>query len=121
MADIGFIRGQLGGIQDEPTRRVLLSIFEYIVNNITVGQVDHQARAKNFQAYFETSTSASTASQEWSFSHGMGVTPHLAIPVLDLRSAGSQLIPLTVSRVADSQRVYLKSTSTSAPFALLIE
>ncbi len=121
MSDIGYVRAQLTGITDEKTRRILITVFEHVLANIRYGGVEHQTRAVNFQTYFENSTTPSTASQEFSFLHGLATAPHLAIPVLDLTAAGSQLIPMTVSRVADSKRVYLKSTSTSAPFSVLVE
>jgi hypothetical protein len=85
-----------------------------------MGVPDHQTRATNFQAYFEQSTTASDTG-EFSFAHGLGQTPHLAIPVLDLSQPGARMVPLEVSRAADGRRVYLKSTSTSAPMMVLVE
>jgi hypothetical protein len=121
MADIGLIRAQLTGIADEKTRRILITVFEYLLGTVAFGEPDHQARATNFQMYYENSTTASTAATEFSIAHGLSDAPHLAIPVLDLTAAGSQWVPLTVSRVADSKRIYLTSSSTRAPIALLVE
>ena len=121
MADLGFVKSQLAGVTDEKTRRILNTIFEHVLGNLRFGEAEHQTRAVNFQMYFQNSTTASTGGEEFSIAHGMAQTPHLAIPVLDLGSAGSQWVPLRVSRVADSKRVYFTSTSTSAPMSVLIE
>lgn len=94
--------------------------FRYLFDNLRFGVPEHQARAENFQTYFEESTTA-TSTAEFSFTHGLPTAPKLAIPILDLQQQGAQLVPLEVSRVADSKRVYLKSTSTSARVMLLIE
>ncbi len=120
MADIGYIKSLLGGIKDADTKRVLGQVFDHVLGNLRLGVPDHQARATNLQAYFEQSTTASDTS-EFSFAHGLGQTPHLAIPVLDLSQAGARIVPLEVTRAADGMRVYLKSTSTSAPMMVLIE
>ena len=121
MADIGYVRTQLAGLSDAKTRQILTTVFEHVLNNLKLGPVVHQNRAINLQSYFENSTTQSTAAQEFSIAHGLAGAPHLAIPVLNLTSSGSQFVPLTVSRAADSKRVYLKSTSTSAMMTLLVE
>ena len=121
MADLGLVRAQLSGIPDEKSRRILMTVFEYLMGNLTFGEPEHQARAKNHQSYFLQSTTAAVAGTEFSIVHGLTTAPHLAIAVVDLKTAGSQLVPLSVSRVADSKRVYFTSTSTSAPFAILVE
>lgn len=122
MADLGYVRGQINGIKDADLRVRLTNIFEHILNNLRFGVPDHQARAENFQAYFENSTTASDTS-EFSFQHGLAVTPKYAIPMLELDHVGSKIAMLEVSRIADSRRIYLKAAagSTSAPILLLIE
>ena len=112
---------ELGGLPAD-TKKVLTNLFTYLVPNLRFGPVDHQTKAENFQAYFvESTTAASTG--EFSIQHGLGRTPYLAIPVLPLDLVGAQLVPLTVTRAADGQRVYLKTEAgyTSAPVALLLE
>jgi hypothetical protein len=47
--------------------------------------------------------------------------PHYALPVLELDRPGAKVVPLEVTRAADARRIYLKSTSTSAPITLLVE
>ena len=48
---------------------------------------------------------------------------YLVMPVIPLDLVGARSIPLTVTRAADDQRVYLKTEagSTSAPFSLYVE
>lgn len=122
MADIGYVRAQLGGIQDAATKRILVTVFEHILGNLRVGVPDHQTRAENLQAYFEESTTAASTG-EFSYAHGLATAPKLAIPVLDLNQPGSRLVPLEVTRVADTRRIYLKTDagSTAARFTLLVE
>lgn len=122
MADIGAIRGILTGIPDAAMRRILIEAFEEAIGKtgIALGDPDHQTRATNLRGFYEVSTTA-TSTGEFSFRHGLSVAPTVAIPVLDLGQPGAQLVPLHVTRAADSQRVYLKSGSTSARITLLIE
>jgi hypothetical protein len=123
VADIGAIRSILGGIQDAVTRRILIEAFDEVVGSksgITLGAPDHQRKATNFRGKFEVSTTA-TSTGEFSIKHGLETAPTIAIPVLDLGQPGAQLVPLHVTRAADGQRVYLKSTSTSARVTLLVE
>ena len=122
MADIGILRGLAQGIPDPTTRRVVIDICEELCGKtgITFGEPTHQRKATNARAYFEVSTTA-TSTGEFSIRHGMGVTPTLAIPVLDVGQPNAHLVPLQVTRAADDQRIYLKSTSTGALFTLLLE
>jgi hypothetical protein len=120
MADIGFIRSQLGGIKDEDTKRVLTTIFEHVLGNFRFGVPEHQTRAENAQLYFEESTTGASTS-EFSFTHGLETAPKLAIPCIDLNQPGSQTVNLEVTKVADTKRIYLKSTSTGARVMLLVE
>ena len=114
-----YVEALLGGL-DANMRRVLTEAFRYVVPNTKFGPVDHQTKSENFQAYYVVSTTA-TSTGEFSIVHGLGRTPYLLVPVLPLDQVGAQLVPLQVTRAADGQRVYLKSTSTSAPFTILVE
>ena len=122
MADIGAVRTSLAGLPDATTKRILQQVFEYVLGNLRFGEPDHQSRAENLQSYFLQSTTASDTS-EFSIVHGLTATPKLALPVLDLQTAGSKFPQLEVSRVEDSKRIYLKAAagSTSAAFTLLVE
>jgi hypothetical protein len=122
VSDIGVLRSLASGIPDVTTRRIITEICEELVGKtgVAFGDPDHQRRATNLRAFFEVSTTA-TSTGEFTFRHGLSEAPTLAIPVLDLGQPGAQLVPLHVTRAADGQRVYLKSSSTSARFTLLVE
>lgn len=95
--------------------------MRYLIPNGRFGPISHQTKSENFQAYYVLSTTASTANDEFSVTHGLGRTPYLIVPVLPLDQVGAKTVRLQVSRAADGQRVYLKSPEVSAPIALLIE
>lgn len=119
MANIGYVESQLGTLPPNQ-KGPIKAAFEYVLDNISFGVVEHQTRATNFQAYWYTSTTAATANQEFSIAHGLGRTPSFAIPVLPLDQVNSQTPVLKVSRAADNNRLYLSSASTSIPFAVLV-
>jgi hypothetical protein len=58
---------------------------------------------------------------EFSVRHGLGAAPHTLIPVVDLTQEGATLVPLTVSKAADAERIYLKSSSTGAVITFFVE
>ena len=120
MATRGYVLSLLGGLE-ATTKLALTNIFEYVLPNTKFGPVSHQAKSESFQAYTLLSTTPSTGNEEFSIVHGLGRTPYLALPVMSLESSAGQWIPLTVSRPADGQRIYFRSASTSAPFAVLVE
>lgn len=123
MADIGRIRALCQGIPDPTIKAVLIQICEELVGQtggIVFGDPDHQRRATNARAYFMVSTTAASTG-EFSIRHGLATAPTLALQVLDVGQPGSRLVPLTVTRAADAQRVYVKSESTGALFTLLVE
>src|SRR3990167_10707918 len=93
--------------------------MRYVLPNGKFGPPDHQTKSESFQAYYVRSTTASTSNDEFSILHGMGRIPYAGVPVLDLGSTGERLLGLTVTRAADAQRVYFRSTSVSTPFVFL--
>jgi hypothetical protein len=119
MANIGYIESVLGGIPKEQ-QAPLKKSFEYVLGNLSYGAVEHQTRATNFQAYWLTGTTSTTANQEFSIAHGLGRTPSFAFPVLPLDQVNSQTVALRVSRAADVNRVYFSSASTNAAIAVLV-
>jgi hypothetical protein len=121
MADQGYVNSQLSAIPDATTQRVLKEVFKHVLGNLRFGVPEHQTRATNHQAYWLNSTTPAIANEEFSIAHGLPSTPHYALPVLELDKPGAQLVPLTVSRAADSKRVYFRSSSTSAPILILVE
>lgn len=122
MADLGYVKRLLAGIPDEKTRSILMQFAEYTYGNLRFGAPEHQSRATNFQAYFERGMTPATTS-EFSIAHGLNSVPGYAILLLPLDTPGAKAGFLTVSRPADSKRIYLRADagSTSVPFAVLIE
>lgn len=92
--------------------------FFYIMDNWRIGT---GARAINAQLYRLSGTTHATANAEFSIKHGLDSTPTQIIQILDLSVVNSQAVPLTVSRAADGDRIYLKSSSTNATFTILAE
>ena len=120
MAQPAYVESLLGGLP--ATEKVALKrIFDYVLRNLRFGPVVTQTRAENFQAYYLTATTPSTANAAFSVAHGLGRAPYLLVPVLNVGSANSQLVPLMVTQAADAQRIYLSSPSTSAAFAMMVE
>ena len=119
MARIGELESLLGGLETQ-ARRVLIQVMRALAPNLRFGPVDHRTKAENFSQYFVVSTTAASTG-EFSIEHGMGRTPYLAHPILDLTDSNARLVPLDVTRAADSHRVYVKSSLTNARFGLLLE
>lgn len=119
MADIGYIKAELAAFKGDE-KNALQNAFTYLLNNLSFGAVEHQTRATNFQAYYLESTTPASSNTEFSIAHGLGQTPSLLFPVLALNQVGAKLVPLEIARAADEKRVYLKSSSTSAAFAVLV-
>lgn len=120
MADSGYVEAILGGIAAD-VRRSVAGAFDYVLANLRLGPFDAGTRSQNFQWYWLSGTTSSNANTEFSIAHGLGRTPYLVLPVLPLDQVNAQLVPLTVTRAADANRIYLSSSSTSAAVALLVE
>ena len=119
MADIGSVESEFGALPADH-KRALVAAFRYVLRNLSFGAVEHQKPATNFQAYYLTGVSSSNANTEFSIAHGLGSTPSVLLPVMDVTAIGSQLVPLQIARAADDKRIYLKSSSTSAAIAVLV-
>lgn len=117
MADKGIVDAYINALPVE-LRYPLQKAFYEVMDNWRVGT---DKRAENAQWYRFTSTTASVANTEFAVNHGIGSTPTQILQVLDLSLVNAQMVPLQVSRAADAQSVYLKSSSTSAVFTLMVE
>lgn len=117
MAVKAYVETQINALPQEQ-RYPLRQAFFYLMDNWRLGT---GKRAENAQLYRLTSTTATVANTEFSIAHGLGVAPTQIIPILDLTQVNSQVVPLTVSRAPDSDRIYLKSSSTNAVFTILAE
>jgi hypothetical protein len=120
VADIAGVTSELGSLPAEP-RKAISAAFRYVLNNLTAGAVEPGRRAKNFQWYWLQGTTPAVANTEFSIAHGLQKVPNIILPVVPLSEIGAQLVPLTVSRAADANRIYLRSSSTSAAITLLLE
>ena len=120
MADASYIKSLFGGTPDA-VKKAAEQAFTYLLGNLKLGAPDDARRSANFQWYWFSGTTSSTANQEFSIAHGLGREPYVAIPVLPLQSVGARTVDLQVSRAADASRMYFKSSSTSAAFTVLVE
>lgn len=120
MAQASYAESLLGGI-DRDLRRALRAVLDYVLANLRIGRPIVGKREGNLQLYAIEGTTASVANEEFSIEHSLNTPPYLALQVLSLQSEGSRMVRLTVTRVADSRRVYLSSPDTDAPVTLLIE
>jgi hypothetical protein len=120
MADIGYVRGALGAFSGDQ-KSSLDTIFTYILSNLRFGLPDDTKRTENFQLYRRDATTPATANEEFSIAHGFANAPRVVFPVLDVTQTGNAFVPLMVARPADSKRIYLKSSSTSAPITVFLE
>lgn len=99
-------------------RYPIRSALWYLMDNWRLGTA---ARAENAQLYRVSSTTHATANTEFTVAHGLSAAPALVVQILDLSQVNSQMVPLTVSRAPDAKYLYLKSSSTSAPFTMMVE
>lgn len=119
MANIGYVESILGTLP-APAKQPVSQAFEYVLGNLSFGAVEHQTRATNFQAYWLTGRTSTTANQEVSIAHGLGRVPSYAFQVLALNQVNSQNPVLSVPRAADVNRVYVSSASTNVAFTLMV-
>lgn len=113
MASKGRIDVALNALPTE-YRVPLRDAFYHLLDDWRLGDGD---KAENARWYAVESTTSSVANTEFAVAHGMESAPGRFIPVLRLNEVGDQVVPLVVSRAADAQYVYFKSSSTSAVFS----
>ena len=117
MADKGYIQQFINALP-APMQYPVRNAFWYVMDNWRIGT---GSRAINAQLYRLTGTTHATANTEFSIKHGLDSTPTQLIQIVDLSQVNSQQVPLTVTRAADAQRIYLSSSSTNASFTILAE
>lgn len=121
MASQGYVEAMLASVQDASLKKVLGSVFNYVLRDIRFGQGIDEERSVNMGGGFYAATTPAVANTEFSIPHGFGRIPYLVIPVLPLSQVGSTIVPLRVERAADAMRVYLSSSATSEPITVYIE
>lgn len=121
MATSSYIEQLTGGL-DANVKRALKQIFDYVLKGgLRFGRPDDETASENFTAAFYESTTHAVANTEFSIEHGFGRTPYLVMPVLPLDTPDAQIVPLKVTQAADSKRIYLSSSATSAAIRLYVE
>ena len=120
MASKGYAASLLSTLP-EPIRRPLLEAFQYALSTLRCGWTADGQRAENLNWYRFSATTPATASQEFTITHGLGQIPRVVFPFLPVDSSGASLVPLTVTRAADSRYLYLQSSSTGAIVYLAVE
>lgn len=119
MAALGGLEALLGGLE-VGVKKTLTEVLRALVPNLRFGPVAHQDKTENFRGYYVSSTTASSTG-EFSIAHGLGRAPYLAIPVVPLDAVGEGIVPFEVTRAADAQRLYVKSSVTDRIFNLYLE
>jgi hypothetical protein len=117
MASKGYVDQLLNALPSD-LRYPLRSAFWHIMDNFRIATA---TRAENAQWYRVSATTHATANTEFAVAHGLSAAPTQLFQILDLTQINSQVVPLTVSRAPDIKYLYLKSSSTSAPFTMLVE
>src|SRR6478752_630224 len=117
MAAPGYVNAIINGLADE-LRAPFTSIFDYVMREFSLGD---GTKAENFGWYRIEGTTHATPNTEFSVAHGLDHAPSKLIPILALDVVNSALVPLTVSRVSDARRIYLKSSVASATFSAYLE
>lgn len=118
MADIGGVKADLAAFEGAQ-KTGLQNAFTYVLNNLSLLPTD-RGRAINMQLYYKSGITSSNANAEFSIAHGLERAPTVLFPAVTLNEVGARIVPLEVTRAADAKRVYLKSSSTSAPITILV-
>lgn len=117
MAQKGYVDQLINALPSD-LRYPLTQAFHYVMDSWRLGTA---AKAENAQLFRVSGITHGTANTEFSVKHGLDSVPTQIVPILDLSVVNSQLVPLQVSRAADLDRIYLKSSSTNAAFVVLVE
>lgn len=110
-----------GGLPDDIRRALQNAADFFFKSNLRIGVPEDATASENLHCFFFSATTPSTANTEFSVAHHLQSVPYLLIPVLNVQNVNEAIVPLTVTRAADAQRVYLKSSSTSAPVRFMLE
>lgn len=106
---------------ERAVRRAAERAFDYILRNLKVGPIEDRDVAGNLSGIWYQVTTSSVADEEFSFRHQLNQVPATMLIGLPLNVANAQIVPLQISQAADSDRVYLKSSSTGAIAYVYIE
>ena len=122
MASSRYVSSLIGGLAAE-IKLALTRIFEHVLDHgIVIGRASDQTASVNLAGHFYWVTTPAVADTEFTVAHRFQASaPYLLMQVLPLDAVGSQIVPLKVTRVADTNRVYLSSSTASAPICIYVE
>lgn len=121
MANASYITSLWSGTKTE-IKRAAQYTFEYLLRNIKIGPIGDQEAAGNMGGTWYEVTTSSVANQEFSFQHRLGNIPSLImVGAIPANVSGAQVVPVTLSTLADANRVYLKSATTGAVIYVYVE
>lgn len=121
MADLGAVEAMLQSLPEEQGRRTHREVWKQVLPDMRFGRATPTGPAKNFGGGFFGATTSATPDREFVVPHSFGRPPYLLIPVLPLDTVGATIVPLTITRTADSRNVYLSSSEASAPVYFYLE
>lgn len=121
MSDIGNVETMLAGIPDQDLRKILKRVFEYVLTDTRFGRAEDGERSKNFGGGFFAIRTAENAGDEFIIPHSFGRPPYLLLGALPLDAVNATLVPLTITRAADANNVYLSSTEEDTPIVVYLE
>jgi hypothetical protein len=121
MATSSYIDTLIGGLE-AGTKKAIKAAFDYVLKGgLRFGRPEDATASENFTAAFYEATTDAVANTEFSIAHGFGRAPYLVIPVLPLDTPDARIVPLKVTQAADTKRIYLSSSETSAAIRLYVE
>ncbi len=120
MASFGLIQSALNGLPAN-LRSALTTAFSELANRLSLAPTEDAMKSPNCSAWRFDTTTAATVNGEFIIAHGRGVAPKALIPILPLTATSYQVVPLTQSRAADAERIYLSSPTVNARVSVLVE
>lgn len=125
MASLSLIESAINRLPAE-LRGPIMDGFREAVKQARIGAPSTAATpiavpAENLGGHLVPFVTSPSASVEVAVAHQLGRVPRLAVPVLHVGLAGAQTVPLTVTRAADEDYVYVSSPTTSAQGFFYIE
>ena len=125
MATSSQAKALLGGVPAD-LKAALFKVMDYVFDrNFAFGPIDNdvaQTPTTNLAGRYVKVTTNATANLETSIAHGLGRVPNVCWQVVSPAVANSQFIgDLTISRAADTARIYVTSATVGATLWLYVE
>lgn len=107
----------------DPKGALSAAFHALLDGGIRIGRPSGQST--NHAIVFFEGTTHETANTEFSIQHGLNRVPyalHLqSLPLDEVASVGFSIVPLTVTRLADTERIYLSSSVEGARIRVGVE